>query len=258
MQRKIPALLAAWLVLTLLLAACAAGQNAYNADVQAGVAYLQSLEQKNPDDVTQALRQMELEKLQAERAAREQEIYDDLDNVWQYFSDAAILGDSRAVGFSYYSFLDEARVLASSGERVSAVEEHIETLKKLKPAEVYLCYGINDIGWYASAQEYADAVQTAVELLREELPNATIVVSSILPAQEIACQKQALWRQIPDYSAAVAQMCRENGILFADNAAVCEEHDDLWQADGIHLFPQFYPYWAANLLIASWGEIADA
>lgn len=246
------------LTLALLLSACANEPVGDSAAVQAGVAYLQALEEQDPGEVTRVLRERELEKLRAERAAREQAVYDDLDHVWQYFSDAVILGDSRAVGFSYYSFLDEARVLASSGERVSAVEDHVETLKKLDPATVYLCYGINDIGWYASAQEYADAVQAAVELLQKELPDATIVVSSILPAQEIACQKQKLFRQIPDYSAAVAQMCAENGTLFADNTAVCEEHDDLWQADGIHLFPQFYPYWAANLVIASWGDMADA
>lgn len=244
--------------LALLLSACAKAPADYNAQVQQGVAYLQSLEGKDPGEVTQVLRERELARLQAERAAREQAVYDDLEHVWQYFSDAAILGDSRAVGFSYYSFLDESRVLASSGERVSAVGDHVETLKKLDPATIYLCYGINDIGWYASAQEYADAVQAAAELLQKELPDANIVVSSILPAQEIACQKQKLWRQIPDYSAAVGQMCAENGILFADNTALCDEHGDLWQADGIHLFPQFYPYWAANLLIASWGEAADA
>ena len=47
-------------------------------------------------------------------------LLDDIDTVWQEFSDAVILGDSRAVGFSYYSFLDASRVLASSGERIDA------------------------------------------------------------------------------------------------------------------------------------------
>ena len=50
----------------------------------------------------------------------------------------------------------------------------------------------------------------------------------------------------------------ENGVLFADNTQLSEDYADLWQPDGIHLLPEFYPRWAANLIFASWGEIADA
>ena len=199
-----------------------------------------------------------VKKLQAERAAREQALLDDIDTVWQEFSDAVILGDSRAVGFSYYSFLDASRVLASSGERIDAIDGHIEDLKKLAPAYIFLCYGINDLGWYGSAQDYADTLLEKIRLLRRELPEAVIVVSSILPAYEPAVSREKLWLQIPDYTAAVQAMCEENGVLFADNTQLSEDYADLWQPDGIHLLPEFYPHWAANLIFASWGEIADA
>ena len=53
-------------------------------------------------------------------------------------------------------------------------------------------------------------------------------------------------------------MCEENDVLFADNTQLSEDYADLWQPDGIHLLPEFYPHWAANLIFASWGEIADA
>ena len=103
MRRCGGALLCAGLFfMTMLLSGCKGQQaEAYNASVQAGVSYLQSLEQIDPDTVTQKLREQRLEKLQAERAEREQALLDDLDSVWQEFSDTAILGDSRAVGFSY-------------------------------------------------------------------------------------------------------------------------------------------------------------
>ena len=85
-----------------------------------------------------------------------------------------------------------------------------------------------------------------------------IVVSSILPAYEPAVSREKLWLQIPDYTAAVQAMCEESGVLFADNTQLSEDYADLWQPDGIHLLPEFYPHWAANLIFASWGEIADA
>ena len=77
-------------------------------------------------------------------------------------------------------FLDASRVLASSGERIDAIDGHIEDLKKLDPAYIFLCYGINDLGWYGSAQDYADTLLEKLRLLRRELPEAVIVVSSIL------------------------------------------------------------------------------
>ncbi|MFR5762326.1 MAG: GDSL-type esterase/lipase family protein [Oscillospiraceae bacterium] len=255
MKKRTGLLLMCALLAALLLSGCSGQKRAeYRADVQSGVSYLQSLETIDPDTVTQKLRQMRLEKLQAERAAREQALLDDIDTVWQEFSDAVILGDSRAVGFSYYSFLDASRVLASSGERIDAIDGHIEDLKKLDPAYIFLCYGINDLGWYGSAQDYADTLLEKIRLLRRELPEAVIVVSSILPAYEPAVSREKLWLQIPDYTAAVQAMCEENGVLFADNTQLSEDYADLWQPDGIHLLPEFYPHWAANLIFASWGR----
>lgn len=134
MKKRTGLLLACTLLAALLLSGCSGQKQVeYRADVQSGVSYLQSLETVDPDTVTQKLRQMRLEKLQAERAAREQALLDDIDTVWQEFSDAVILGDSRAVGFSYYSFLDASRVLASSGERIDAIDGHIEDLKSWTP-----------------------------------------------------------------------------------------------------------------------------
>ena len=245
MKKRAGLLLVCALLAALLLSGCSGQKQAeYRADVQSGVSYLQSLETIDPDTVTQKLRQMRLEKLQAERAAREQALLDDIDTVWQEFSDAVILGDSR--------------VLASSGERIDAIDGHIEDLKKLDPAYIFLCYGINDLGWYGSAQDYADTLLEKIRLLRRELPEAVIGVSSILPAYEPAVSREKLWLQIPDYTAAVQAMCEENGVLFADNTQLSEDYADLWQPDGIHLLPEFYPHWAANLIFASWGEIADA
>ena len=61
------------------------------------------------------------------------------------------------------------------------------------------------------------------------------------------------WREIPQYSAAVEKMCQENGIPFVNNDAISEEYASLWDPDGIHLQEDFYPLWAANLIMAVYG-----
>ena len=86
----------------------------------------------------------------------------------------------------------------------------------------------------------------------------TVVVSSILPAQDPAFEKSSKWRNIPEWSEAVGAACAENGIPFADNTEICQTYADLWQPDGIHVRPEFYPYWAANLILAELDSPAEA
>ena len=247
-------------IVSALLSGCGAAQSdARRAELEQGRAYLRALEQRDPNEVTQELRRLRLEKLQAERAEREQELMDNRDAVWQEFRDYAILGDSRAIGFYYYDFLEKERVLAGGGETIADVPDHLEQLRALDPAYVFLCYGVNDvaIGYWKTSGEYAAAMADTVRLLQAELPDATIIVSSLLPAQEVAFQKGPAWRNIPEYSHAVQDWCKENGVCFADNDQIAADHAGLYQPDGVHLQPEFYPYWGVNLIIASWGELAD-
>ena len=90
--------------------------------------------------------------------------------------------------------------------------------------------------------------------IQERLPNATIVVSSILPARDPAFQRSRKWRNIPEWSAALEQACRENGIIFANCDDLAEDYPNLWDPDGIHFRKEFYPYWASNLVVATLME----
>ena len=84
--------------------------------------------------------------------------------------------------------------------------------------------------------------------------DAVIVVSSILPARDPAFELSSKWYEIPDFSAAIAEACAENGVVFVDNTEISETYANYWQPDGIHVRPEFYPYWARNLIV---GIIRD-
>ncbi len=221
-----------------------------------GVAYLKALEAQSPDAVEEKLRQIEQQHILREREQRIQSLIDDRSGVWKYFENYVILGDSRAVGFSYFGFLDESRVLAESGATILQVSQRLDELAKLNPSTVFLCYGLNDlgVGRWDQPSDYAEGFAKMIESLRRTLPKAKIVVSSILPARDAALETQERWGRIPEFNAAIEAYCKENGLIFADNEAICQEHADLWEGDGIHVKSTFYPYWAANLIIASWGE----
>ena len=90
-----------------------------------------------------------------------------------------------------------------------------------------------------------------ISQLNQAVPNATVVISSILPVQEPALSATPQWQNIPQLSAAVESTCVEYGLRFVSCDALVKSHLDLYGDDGIRLEKEFYRYWAINLLVAA-------
>lgn len=174
-------------------------------------------------------------------------------DVWTLMQDAAILGDVRALDFARYGLVDESRVFAGESDTIEAIATHLTDLKALQPKYIFLCYGLNDasVGLWNTPEEYAAAVVLQISQLNQAVPNATVVISSILPVQEPALSETPQWQNIPQLSAAVESTCVEYGIRFVSCDALAKSHRDLYGDDGIRLEKDFYRYWAINLLVAA-------
>lgn len=220
--------------------------------VAAGIAYLEAQEKKSPDTIDTKLNEIRQKKLEAQRDAIIDELTSGGKDIWSMFEDYVILGDSRAVGFWYYDFLEKDRVLADGGHTIRNIEPYLPEIRALNPSYIFLCYGLNDvsIGYWTSPEEYTTEFMEIIALLQNEIPGAKIVVSSILPARDPAFDLASAWRNIPEYSAAVGAACSEAGILFVDNDQTAADHPELWDPDGIHVRREFYDYWARNLIFA--------
>ena len=225
-------------------------------DTQAGISFLQSLENKDPEAVMEVRRGYDQAKLNAKREQMIRELTNGTVDPFSYFADYVVMGDSRAVGFWYRDFLEKSRVLADGGHTIRNIEKQLDTLVSLNPSMIYLCYGLNDtsIGYWDTAESYVAEYVQIVKTIQEKLPNATIVVSSILPAKDPAFQKSKKWYNIPDWSAALEKACEANGILFANCDSLAEDYPNLWDPDGIHFREEFYPYWASALLLPTLME----
>lgn len=220
-------------------------------DTSRGVDYIKALEEKNPESVQHTLKLQREERIRTMREQRLQELESGEISVWTLFEDYVILGDSRAVGFYYYEFLPEDRVLAEAGSTILKLQEHIPDLEKLNPSSIFLCYGLNDvsIGIWPTPADYVSEYRAIIQEIQAKLPDATIYISSILPARDPAFVQASEWREIPTYSAAVGEMCAEiDHCYYVNNDALAAEYADLWDQDGIHIQPAFYAHWAANLI----------
>ena len=227
-----------------------AAASATDAEVASGVQWLQEQEAHSPDDVEaelKAIRQAELDAMRDEWRAK---LYSGEISVWSLFEDYAMLGDSRTSGFTYYGYLAPERVFADSGATIKKVIDHLEELVALNPSIIFLTYGINDvgIGYWPTPEDYVNKMDETLKLLKQELPNATVYVNSIIPAIDPAFKRGPAWRSIPDYNAAVKAYCEENGVPYIDITSLCTENQNLYQADGIHMMSEFYPKWAVCMI----------
>ncbi len=247
---------AAVLILVIVLIGALSGGSEEQPEILEGVAYLESLEQKDPGVIEQIRRDIYQQKLDAQRDQLLKKLTSGEIDPFTMFQDYVVMGDSRAVGFWYRDFLDKSRVLADGGHTIRNIEAQMDQLVALNPATIYLCYGLNDIsiGYWDTAEEYTAEYISLVKQIQSKLPDATIVVSSILPARDPAFNRSKKWRDIPKWSEALGQACRENGIIFADCDQLAEDYPNLWDPDGIHFREAFYPYWASNLIVAKLME----
>ena len=247
-------------------------------DTAPGIAYLEALEQQDPAAVDAILRQRRLAELEAQRVETLAKIKAGELDPFTVFQDAVILGDSRAVGFFYYGYVDESRDLTGTGDTILSIPKKLDILEQMNPRYIYLTYGLNDIkiGHWSSLEAHVADYLDYAQQIRERLPDSVIVISSVLPFQDPDDPEVALTSKpasgstlteadirrlarIPQWNELMKTACAENGVIFVDNSAICTELKDLWEPDGIHVVKAFYPHWGKNLVVAALeeGGVAD-
>lgn len=222
-----------------------------------GLTYLRELSSRDLSAIDATLAAQKKAHEDAEREQRLQELTDGSVNIWSYFTDYVFFGDSRAVGFSYYGFLSESRVIADSGWTIRDLEENLGDIVAMNPTSVYLAFGLNDIGlgYWSTPEEYAEEFSSVLTSIKEKLPNASIYVNSILPTTEAAANEHDdAWKEIPQYNEAIARICPMLGCTYIDNDEIVAAHTDMYDLDGIHMVKDFYPLWAANMMLTIYGS----
>lgn len=122
----IGAIVVALLVLALFLIIGSKGDDMELTDqVWAGREYLASLEKKDPETVKQVRKELFQEQVQQQIENTTDPLIEQLMNgetdPFTLFKDYAILGDSRAVGFWYWGFLEKDRCLSDGGHTIRMI-----------------------------------------------------------------------------------------------------------------------------------------
>lgn len=232
-------------LLVLLVMVLAIGQHRARNTLKAGQSYLQA--QASKDEMS-LVSQFEARHLEQARALLAQS-KPSSQTIWPLFSNAMILGDSRALGFQEFDFLPDASVLAEIGYGVKNVEQSLDEIEARQPEVIYVSFGINDVenGIGSGPDEYGQMFEAAIEKICQKAPNSKIVVNSILDVTQAVKDSRPALAHVAEYNQQLAKICQEKGWIFVDNSAL-EADPAIYEPDGIHFTASFYERWARNML----------
>ena len=226
-------------------------------DMSAGAAYLQALEQQDPAAVDDALKQIRLQELTAERDEKLRQMQSGEISVWSLFEDYVIMGDSRAVGFTFLGVLDENRILGHYGDGSDEMPTHYEEIKNLNPSYIFLSYGLDDMlqAGCETPEAFAQVYLDRLKDLQAQVPDAKIFVSPVFPCTDPAFdsyEPRKKWRETEAYTEALEKILRGSGIyyIYCDNIT---DYSQYWVDDGIHFNADFYKIWSEDMIMAMYN-----
>ncbi len=218
--------------------------------VSAGIRYIRDAENMDTAPIEDKLFIIDRAKLLKELEQDPNRVFETLKGY-----NTVIIGDSRAVGFSYYNYLDAAHVLSGVSWSIMQIPSVLPQVAAINPQVIIISFGINEIGpvdgrgyYYPTPEIYANATLDYVAQIRKLAPNAKIYFSGVLPVQDWVLQKSPRYGRIPDWNETMKPIFAQAGVGFIDVAELCANHQNLYIGDGIHFTGAFYPYWGAAIL----------
>ncbi len=178
-----------------------------------------------------------------------------------YFQDVIFLGDSRTEGFSLYSGLKEGKYFYSVGATVESVfSKNVWTLEdgskvplldaiaKESCGKIYVMLGVNELGW-VKVETFQNQYAKVIDRLREDHPDAQIVLQSILPvsAKQDAKKTYVNNQRIQTYNEAIMALAEEKDCAYVNVAEAVPGEDGCLRPeltfDGVHLNTQGCRIW---------------
>lgn len=181
-----------------------------------------------------------------------------------YFDDALIIGDSRAVGIQLYSGWDNITYYAESGMTVynmfkrkitlkDGTESTIEdALRENSFGKIYLEIGINEMGT-GTVDSFMEAYEDAVSHLRELQPDADIFLCGIMYVRKSKSDSDPIFNNpgIRERNDRIAQLADQNSIFYLDiNEVTSDETGSLnpdYTWDEVHLLGKYNVIWTQYL-----------
>lgn len=170
------------------------------------------------------------------------------------------LGDSLTAEGNWTEWFPDHRVvnLGVSGDTTEMVLERLGSVIDEKPDVVVVMIGTNDLAWRRSVEQIVGGVESIIWRLHHDLPDARILVQSVLPrAEDYTARIKDINIHLRQFAPTVKAEWVDLWPAFADESD--ELRTDL-SPDRLHLNEQGYREWRRVLseALAGEGDAADS
>ncbi len=176
-----------------------------------------------------------------------------------YFTDAAIFGDSLVAGYSYSATIPAQFVCRASVNTRTVLTETLKqsgktVMQSLLDLEgvnkYYMMLGINEVSYYP-ADQYKEDYRHLISLLREKNPDCMIYIMSVLPIEKSVEERKITKAKIDTYNEVLVALAEEEGCYYLNvNGWLAEEDGYLRDgaaSDGIHIGSKDHAKWEEYL-----------
>ncbi len=165
------------------------------------------------------------------------------------FRNSVILGDSITEGLTVYGFLPDDIVLCSIGASLEGSSPLFKKAAKLVPDNAFFTFGMNDmIKYRGKSKPFIKEYSKLLAKFHKKSPDTVIYINSISRPNKDAQKKQPSLKNWKKYNKALEKLCEEKGYNFIDNTYILKENRKLYQPDGIHVVPSYYPVWMNDMI----------
>ncbi len=173
--------------------------------------------------------------------------------------DALFIGDSRTVGLSEYSAMDEADFFSNIGMSVYNIYDKTVSVSKVgkvtltqlldnkKYGKIYVMLGINEVGY--DMEKTVEKYRELVESIEEKQPGAKIFIQANLHVTRDRSDKDNIVnnRNINRLNKAISHIADDKKVFYLDaNALFDDENGNLSKDksdDDTHLYAKHYIEW---------------
>jgi lysophospholipase L1-like esterase len=135
-----------------------------------------------------------------------------------------------------------------SGDTTAGIGQRVTAFAGTRPTTIHLMAGANDLKNGVPETQIVRNVQQTVRLLRQQHPQAKIVIYSVLPTRRAEIGNE----RVRSLNARLALLSQQSQVEYRDiNQWFQDEWGHLRQdltTDGLHLNPQGYALWQQALL----------
>ena len=182
-----------------------------------------------------------------------------------YFDDALFIGDSRTVGLSEYSYLDNATYYSDVGlsvysvfnKKIAKIDKKSvtleEALKKKQFKKVYIMLGINELGT-GTTKTFVAKYKEMIDQILELQPDAYIMIQAIMNVGKEMSDTDKLFnnKNISDRNEGLETLADNQQIFYINvNEALTDKNGYIpedYTFDSIHLKGKYYDKWADFLM----------